>query len=523
MKIAIYSRKSKFTIKGDSIENQIEMCKTYIKNHIKDPTEFLIYNDDGFSGKNLNRPKFKQMLNDAKNKKFSVIICYRLDRVSRNICDFSSLINTLQYLNINFISIKEQFDTTTPMGRAMMYIASIFAQLERETIAERISDNMLELAKAGRWLGGQTPLGFNSTAICYLDNEMHEKKMYSLSPIKEELEIVKLVYKNYIEYHSLSKVTKYLIQNSIKTKTGKLLWNKQAVRDILTNPVYVRANKNVMIFLKKQGINIIGDPDNKHGILTYNKKRGTKKFRKTNEWIAAIAKHEGIIDGKKWLEVQEFILKNKHKAPRIGKTSYALLTGLLNCKHCGSPMKIIHGPLDKNGKKLFYYKCSKKDYKGENKCFNPNIRTDEIEMSVINELRKIPLDKETIVNTFINFNNYNKNIEIRNIKHTISNKQAQVKNLIKYLSVSSELSNDILSEIKILKTDIKKLKCNLEQMYKRTDLEYKNIDNIKKLLGEILVDNFFNIEEKKLILRSIIDYITWDGETGTVDIHLVVD
>ncbi|MDO7204481.1 recombinase family protein [Paraclostridium bifermentans] len=97
-------------------------------------------------------------------------MCYRLDRVLRNIADFSSLIEDLQKYNISFVSIREQFDTSTPMGRAMMFIASVFAQLERETIAERVRDNMLELAKSGRWLGGTAPLGFNQKIYPYIDD-----------------------------------------------------------------------------------------------------------------------------------------------------------------------------------------------------------------------------------------------------------------------------------------------------------------------------------------------------------------
>ena len=96
------------------------------------------------------------MMDAAKKRQFKAIIVYRLDRISRNVSDFSGLIEELARLDISFISIKEQFDTSTPMGRAMMYIASVFSQLERETIAERIRDNMHELAKTGRWLGGTT-------------------------------------------------------------------------------------------------------------------------------------------------------------------------------------------------------------------------------------------------------------------------------------------------------------------------------------------------------------------------------
>ena len=181
MKIAIYSRKSKYTGKGDSIGNQIQMCKDYIETHYRnnDP-EYIIYEDEGFSGGNINRPKFQKLLSDIKKEKFDILICYRLDRISRNVSDFSTTLEELQSYGVDFISIKEQFDTTTPMGRAMIYIASVFAQLERETIAERVRDNMVELAKSGKWSGGRTPLGFDNESSSYIDEEGNERKLVKL-------------------------------------------------------------------------------------------------------------------------------------------------------------------------------------------------------------------------------------------------------------------------------------------------------------------------------------------------------
>ena len=173
MKAAIYSRKSIFTGKGESIENQIELCREYMsKNYSDQKIEFLTYEDEGFSGGNINRPNFKKLLVDAKFKKFDALVCYRLDRISRNVADFSNTLELLQKNNISFISIREQFDTSTPMGKAMVYISSVFAQLERDTIAERVRDNMLQLSKTGRWLGGQEPYGFISKKVTYLDIEL---------------------------------------------------------------------------------------------------------------------------------------------------------------------------------------------------------------------------------------------------------------------------------------------------------------------------------------------------------------
>ena len=131
MNIFIYSRKSVYTGKGESVENQVEMCKEYISDKLPNAkqAEISIYEDEGFSAKNTNRPQFQQMLKDLKRIRPQYVICYRLDRISRNVSDFSSLIEELNHQNISFICIREEFDTSKPMGKAMMYIASVFAQL----------------------------------------------------------------------------------------------------------------------------------------------------------------------------------------------------------------------------------------------------------------------------------------------------------------------------------------------------------------------------------------------------------
>lgn len=115
--VAIYTRKSKQTDKGESIETQINLCKDYINRIFSDEEiEIKLYNEgEGFSGGDSERKKFNELIRDAKSKKYNVLICYRLDRVARSVADFSDLIEELNDNKISFISVKEQFDTSTPM------------------------------------------------------------------------------------------------------------------------------------------------------------------------------------------------------------------------------------------------------------------------------------------------------------------------------------------------------------------------------------------------------------------------
>lgn len=145
MVFGIYCRKSVLSDKGESVENQMEMCRSYVINKFGENNEFILYEDEGYSGKNTSRPMFIKLTEDIKKKKLDYVVCYRLDRMSRSVSDFSSLVEMMNRYKTGLICIKEEFDTSKPMGKAMMYIASVFAQLERETIGERVKDNMTEL------------------------------------------------------------------------------------------------------------------------------------------------------------------------------------------------------------------------------------------------------------------------------------------------------------------------------------------------------------------------------------------
>ena len=185
-KIAIYSRKSKYTGKGESIGNQVELCKSKVSaifGNVDFEKDVVIYEDEGYSGYSTKRPAFQEMMEAVKNNEIKCIFFYKLDRISRNVKDFCEIKDQLEKYDVNFYSASENLENITPSGRAMIMMTSVFAQLERDTIAERIRDNMLELAKTGRWLGGTTPTGYKSEAVESINIDGKKKKLYKLTPI----------------------------------------------------------------------------------------------------------------------------------------------------------------------------------------------------------------------------------------------------------------------------------------------------------------------------------------------------
>lgn len=538
MKIAIYSRKSKFTGKGESIGNQIEMCKEYISRHFEDEAEISIYEDEGFTGANTDRPEFKRCIQDINNKKFDILICYRLDRISRNVADFSSTLSLLEKNNCSFISIKEQFDTTTPMGRAMMYIASVFAQLERETIAERIRDNMVQLAKTGRWLGGTTPTGFISTEVISEDNSGKPRKSFMLAPIKDEISIVKLIYEKYLELKSLTQVETYLLQNHIETKNGAN-FTRFTIRTLLNNPVYATADEAVFNYFDINNYDIYSSKDEFNGIngiMAYNKtiqkKNQSNKLRDASEWIIAVGKHDGIIEGYKWVRVQELLEQNKSKTFRKVRNQDALLSGVLRCSKCGSYMRPKMGRTLKDGTNMFYYLCELKEASKRVRCDCNNAPGPKLDKAIIEFLKEQSAKKSNVRNktTGIKVTLTEQADQIENeitlIKQKINDNDASIKNLVSTLSLSQNTAAGkyIVEQINKLDNDNASLKERLYDLTQKvTILEYESNKN------EIIDDSIGSfaytfalaetMEEKRDAIKRIVDKITWDGKD--IDITMI--
>ncbi|WP_027398118.1 recombinase family protein [Anaerovorax odorimutans] len=537
MRIAIYSRKSKLTDKGESIENQINLCREYaIKNFDTDVFDRDIFEDEGFSGKDTERPAFQSLLKSIRNETFDIVICYRLDRISRNISDFSALIDDFEKYNVSFVSIKEHFDTTTPMGRAMMFIASVFAQLERETTAERIRDNMLQLAKTGRWLGGITPLGYKSDSIVCSSLGGKYKKRFKLTPIKSEINKVLIIFNQFLEMKSLTKVQSYCLQNGIKTRKN-INFTSTAIKSILTNPVYAIGDKYLYDYFTSNGYSIsssISEFNNVNGIIAYNKtsqkKHATNQIRKPNEWIIAVGEHNGIISGKKWVEVQNLIKHNSSKNFRTVKNTSAILSGILRCKDCGSFMRPRTGRINKDGVMQYYYMCELKEKSKKHLCSSKNIKGNLLDQLVLDEIKKLSLENSYILLSLTSRKSiiYEKSTlhnEIIQIENVIKNNKKIIKKLINTLTSSDESSaaKYFIEQIEELDKEQESLNSRLLQLNQLSEEENPidcKTDKIKAMLENLSSTiDALSVEDKRNLIKSLTKSIVWDGKN--IDIILI--
>jgi site-specific DNA recombinase len=537
-KIAIYSRKSKFTGKGESIENQIELCRQYIHSHYEEviDDDILIFEDEGFSGGNTKRPQFQKMLKLGREHQLQAVVCYRLDRISRNIGDFAKLIDEFGELGISFISIKEQFDTSTSMGKAMMYIASVFSQLERETTSERIRDNMHELAKSGRWLGGTTPTGYKSTALVgSVTVDGKTRKAYKLDIINEEAQIIKLIFNKFLETKSLTKTETYLLQNHINTKNGKQ-YTRFSIKTILQNPVYMSADNNSLQYFKELGVSVYADESSfngKFGIMSYNKtiqKSGkANQIRNLDEWIVSVGKHKPLINSTDWIKAQELLFQNKSKSYRQPKSNVALLSGLLFCGNCNSYMRPkLSKRTNSSGEQIYSYLCETKEKSRMHNCQIKNPNGNELDKLLCEEIKKLSENSSSFIEGLedakksIVSNTDSTNKQIEQLQKNLNDNENEINALVEALGkcenspatlyITNQI-NDLHEKNVNLNDRISELK-KLTEEHTLSDIEF---DIIKNLLCSF-ADTFevMSVEEKRTALRVFVNKVVWDGENASI-------
>ena len=230
LRCAIYTRKSSeegLEQDFNSLDAQREACEAFIKSQRHEGWSLVEkqYNDGGYSGGTMNRPAFQEMIKDVENGEIDIIVVYKVDRLTRSLMDFAKIVEVFDKHSASFVSITQQFNTTTSMGRLTLNILLSFAQFEREVTGERIRDKFAASRKKGMWMNGVAPIGY-------------KRNNGKLIIIPEEAEIIKLIFDKYLELGTVPELMNYLKDERIFTRNGKI-FSKGHLYHILSSKVYI--------------------------------------------------------------------------------------------------------------------------------------------------------------------------------------------------------------------------------------------------------------------------------------------
>ncbi len=365
VRCAIYTRKS--TEEGleqdfNSLDNQREACEAYIKSQQGEGWVLVDenYDDGGFSGGSMERPALKRLLADVTAGRVNVVVVHRIDRLTRSILDFGVIVPILEAAGASFVSVTQQFSTSTSMGKLTLNVLLSFAQFERDLTTERIREKVSAHKKRGKWCGGQPPLGYTVDPVA---------KKLVIHP--EEAALIRHIFKRYTELRSALAVcrelnasghtTKRHISRQGKVKEGKA-WFSTALYQILHNPVYIGK-------VKHKGALYPGE-------------------------------HEPVISQALWDEVQALVGKNSREPtnPRVpGEED--LLKGLIHCGHCQRAMTPTW-TRGKGGKRYRYYVCTGAGKQGYRTCPQKSVPAGVIEEAVLTQVQALLRTPEVVVATW---------------------------------------------------------------------------------------------------------------------------
>lgn len=496
--IAIYARQSVDKKDSISIETQIEICQKEIDS--KEKVE--VYYDKGYSGSNINRPSFQKLLNDIKDGKITKVIIYRLDRMSRSLLDFANLIELFKKYKVEFQSTQEKFDTSTPIGNAMLSITMVFAQLERETIGQRIKDSYYARGKHGAFLGGKIPYGFTNGKIL-----IDQKTVKILEPNIKTQNTVSLIYKLYgEEQHTLGEIARFLNKKNIPSPSGKT-WSSSRISMILRNPVYVKCNVDVYQYYKGKGCKILNDISNfstGNGCWLFGKRsKSERKYTNVEDHNLAVALHKGIIDPDLFLRCQIKLDNNKQiDNSNIGKHSW--LTGIVKCKKCGYNLVVktsYHG-------RYKYWMCPSNTRGFCNSHFR-------VTVNYVEDIIKDKIFKNVLINKdIVVHEKQERNEKINEIKIQIEIINQKIDKLIELCSESTDISLKYFNQ-KIETLD--KEKSKLEECL--VEINNKSADALKsKQIYDIINewDKLTNSQRKEITSYFISKIIL--EENGDIEI-----
>lgn len=367
IRCAIYTRKS--TTEGldqdfNTLDAQRESGSAYIASQRHEGwTEVETrYDDGGFTGGNMERPALKQLLADIKAGKIDCVVVYKVDRLSRSLLDFSRIMDTLDKAGCSFVSVTQQFNTCSSMGRLTLNILLSFAQFEREIISERTRDKMGAARRKGKYLGGRPILGYD------LNRETKRLVVNEAEAVR-----VRRIFDLYLEHQGLIPTvnaiaelgwrTKLWVTNSGKT-VGGVAFNKNSLHALLTNRIYL-------------------------GKVTYHEE-------------VYEGEHDAIVDPELFELVQRQLHGNRiNTGDRLHGRSAGILAGLLYCGACNAGMVHTTSSLRRESKRYRYYVCGKATKRSHKICPRASLPAEEVERFVVAQLQALTIDEDLLSETCV--------------------------------------------------------------------------------------------------------------------------
>jgi len=362
IRCAIYTRKSSeegLDQEFNSLDAQRESAEAYIASQKAQGWVCLPeqYNDGGFSGGSLDRPAMDRLIKDIEAGKVDCVVVYKVDRLSRSLMDFSRIMDAFDAHSVSFVSVTQQFNTTSSMGRLTLNILLSFAQFEREIIGERIRDKVAAQKRQGRWAGGVPVLGYD------VDRSGPSPRLVVNA---KEAARVREIFAMYLEKQSLQPVVRELDRRDWRnkrreTKKGRVIgdkpFDKATLHTHLINPVY-------------------------KGMISHK-----------GELYQGV--HEAIIEPEQFDRVQKMLKHNGRSGGLEVRNKYgALLRGLLRCKACDQAMThVFTTSRGKSRKQYRYYRCVGSIKRGACTCPSGSLPAREIERLVVDEARATMTDK----------------------------------------------------------------------------------------------------------------------------------
>ena len=482
VRCAIYTRKStdeNLESGFNSLDAQREAAENYVRSQQHEGWVALPerYDDGAYSGATLERPALQQLMKDVRGGRIDTIVVYKIDRLSRSLMDFTKLVGELEEHDVSLVSVTQQFNTTTSMGRLTMNILLSFAQFEREVIAERIRDKIAAEKRRGRWVGGVPPLGYDVDRV-------HRRLVVNT----DEAGLVRYIFRRFVQLRSALNVARELNEKGYKTKqrttqkgkaVGGLAWDKGNLYRLLNNPAYV-------------------------GLIRHKDKTYP-------------GEHEAIIDKALWDEVQGTLAEAPStRGNGTRSKTHALLRGLLRCGHCGTALGITYSK--KAGKSYRYYLCVRAGKSGYDACPVKTVPAGDVEEAVLVQLRRVFQAPEILAEAFRVIRRREEEdrnrlgVERKTIEDEIATVRANASVLIHSNLGQAEKSGFVADEIGRMERQAEDLQRRLSVVVSELDLLEKAPTTEAGLLAELgALDRIWNElfpAERERLLHLIVERIT---------------